>query len=162
MDIQYFRDPFEYAVIDNIMSDDDANQIWNMANNIPEESIDFTRGGEQQDNAYMWNNNINAGATHPVIDGRIHYAVTLASRLFDDHNDEFYTWSCALTETNRSHGNFLYPHNDDPEVIKLRDPTGTYVPAPIKAVLYVPHFRTQYPHYGTKLYSSEDRRGLIT
>ena len=118
MDIEYLRDPFEHAIIDNILSDEDCNQLWNLANHIPEKSIDFTRGGEQSDNAYMWNNNAGHNATHEIIDGRLHYAVTLASRMFDDYNDEFYTWSCALTETNRNHGNFLYPHNDDPEVLK--------------------------------------------
>ena len=161
MDIEYLRDPFEHAIIDNILSDEDCNELWNLANHIPEKSIDFTRGGEQQDNAYMWNNNAGHNATHEIIDGRLHYAVTLASRMFDDYNDEFYTWSCALTETNRNQGNFLYPHNDDPQVLKERDPTGSYVPASIKAVLYIPHFRTQYPHYGTKLYNSGDRSGFI-
>lgn len=161
MDIEYLRDPFEHAIIDNILSDEDCNELWNLANHIPEKSIDFTRGGEQSDNAYMWNNNAGHNATHEIIDGRLHYAITLASRMFDDYNDEFYTWSCALTETNRNQGNFLYPHNDDPQVLKERDPTGSYVPASIKAVLYIPHFRTQYPHYGTKLYNSGDRSGFI-
>ena len=59
MDIEYLRDPFEHAIIDNILSDEDCNQVWNLANHIPEKSIDFTRGGEQQDNAYMWNNKKN-------------------------------------------------------------------------------------------------------
>ena len=161
MDIEYTRETFEHAIIDNLISIEDCNILWNMANNVPEDSIDFTRGGEQQDNIYMLHNSAGHPVTHPNIDGRLHHAVTLASRLFDDYNDELYTWSCGLTETNRNHGNFLYPHTDDPEELKLRDPTGLYVPAPLKAVFYVPDHRTQYPHYGTKIYNDNDRASFV-
>jgi hypothetical protein len=161
MDIEFTREPFEHAIIDNLISVNDCNQLWNLANNIPEDSIDFTRGGQQQDNMYMHHNSQNIPTQHEVIDGRLHYAVTSASRLFDDYDDEFYTWSCGLTETNRNDGNFLYPHTDDPEELKKRDPKGLYVPAPLKAVFYLPNYRQHFPHYGTKLYNNNDRASFV-
>jgi len=164
MNIDYNTYPYPHAVVDGAISMDAGQQLYAFADSIPEDTISFKRGGEQQDNMAMHNNSQGNNAMHDIFHMEVYTAFEKVSRLFDDHDSNNYRWSHALTETNRNNGNFLHPHTDDPEVIRERQKTmkdGAPDPSILKALLYIPHLRTQYPHYGTKIYLDEDRSSFL-
>jgi hypothetical protein len=120
MNIDYNTYPYPHAVVDGAISMDAGMQLYAFADSIPEDTISFKRGGEQQDNMAMHNNSQGNNAMHDIFHMEVYTAFEKVSRLFDDHDSNNYRWSHALTETNRNNGNFLHPHTDDPEVIRER------------------------------------------
>ena len=164
MNIEYNTYPFPHAVADGVISLDAGHRLHSFADSIEEDTISFTRNGEQQDNMAMHNNSQGKTSQCGELHMEVYGAFEQVSKLFDEYDPYNYRWSHSLTETNRKNGNFLHPHTDDPEVIRERQKTmkeGAPDPSILKAVLYVPHNRIQYPHYGTKIYLDDDRSSFI-
>ena len=66
MNIDYNTYPYPHAVVDGAISMDAGMQLYAFADSIPEDTISFKRGGEQQDNMAMHNNSQGNNAMHDI------------------------------------------------------------------------------------------------
>lgn len=159
LNIEYSTFPYEHAICDGAIPQKVSEQLIGYARNIPEESIDFCRNGEEQDNTQMWNNSEGINGIHPEFHDNIRFAMDKLSQLFDDYDSQNRSWAHTLCETNRNFGNFLTPHTDDPVEMAKRNPQ--MPTSNIKALLYLAEPKVTYRGYGTKLYMNRDRSSFI-
>ena len=160
MFINYNELPFPHVIVDGAISQECADNLSGYAHGIEEESISFKRNGESQDNMQMFNNSHGIDGCCEPYHSQIQVAMDRASRLFDEYDPTKRKWAHSLTETNRHHGNHLHPHTDDPAELQKRNGNEHPV-ATLKCVLYIPNNRTNYQHYGTKVYANNDRSSFI-
>ena len=158
MNITTFEYPYKHIVVDGIIPSEMSYRVYDHCSDIEESTIDYTRDGEPDNSVEMSKNSIDQ---QPLLLETVTYItdkIDTVSRLFTGIYDEAYgKWTIEANEVNRNHGNFLTPHTDDPVEMLSKG----YNPPLLRCLLYVACPKTNYSHYGTKIYVDGDRSSYV-
>jgi hypothetical protein len=158
MNITTYEYPYKHIIADGVIPSSLAHELYSNCNAIEENTIDFTRDGQYNDSIEMFRNSKNINPLEDENKAYVYNQIERVSRLFTGlYNSKTHGWSISANEVNRSHGNLLTPHTDDPVVMRSRGMN----PPILRCLLYIADENMSYSHYGTKMYTDSNRSSYV-